>query len=115
MKNRRSVGVVRYFKTDKITTTGFGKKAMHRILPVILLLCLLSVFAACSSNSQEVKGALWFSDVHFTPFEDPAIVTRLVNENVDQWDATLTASVPNNTLPAFGHESNRALLESFLT
>ena len=107
--------MVRYFKMDNITGTGPGKKGLHRILPLILLLFLLSFFAACSSNSQEVKGAIWFSDVHFTPFEDPAIVTRLVNEDVDQWDATLAASVPNNTIPAFGHESNRALLESVLT
>jgi 3',5'-cyclic AMP phosphodiesterase CpdA len=116
MKNHRSIGMVRYFKMDNITGTGSGKKALRQILPVILLLCLLSLLTACSSgNSQSIKGAVWFSDVHFTPFEDPAIVPQLVNEDVGEWDATLAASIPNNTIPAFGHEANRALLESVLT
>jgi sphingomyelin phosphodiesterase acid-like 3 len=115
MKNSPNISITFFFKKDNATGTGSNKKALCRIPLLILLLCLIFLFAACSGNSRQVKGAVWFSDVHFTPFEDPVIMTQLVSENADQWDAILAASTPNNTLPASGHESNRALLESVLT
>jgi sphingomyelin phosphodiesterase acid-like 3 len=113
---KKPTGTARFFQADTANPIGSGKKSLPKILSVILLLCLFSFSAAYGAgNTQSIKGAVWFSDVHFTPFEDPAILTRLVNEDAGQWDATLAASLPNNTMPSFGRESNRALLESVLT
>lgn len=114
MKIIKHINMASSFKIETVNETGNIKKAPCHVFPAIFLLCLLLLFTACGSNSQSTSEALIFSDVHFTPFEDPTIVTQLVENDANKWNAIFAASALQNTLPTFGHESNWALLESTL-
>lgn len=75
-------------------------------------------FTACSnSTSANVvsnapsPGQTWLfvSDVHFTPFDDPALVTQLIRSPVGRWHAILASSTRPPS-PYF-NDTNFALFE----
>lgn len=73
------------------------------------VLCLL--FAVTSSALAE--KFLSVSDIHFDPFADPAIVTKLEAADVSQWDAIFASSTVTTFSP-FGSDVNDPLLRSAL-
>ncbi len=73
---------------------------------VVLLVVLL---AAASGASGETF--LSVSDLHFDPFADPALVTKLEAADVSQWDAIL-ASSGTTAFSTYGSDVNDALLRS---
>jgi hypothetical protein len=85
-----------------------------------MLTCSLSLgLSGCAGSSasnvpQLPVATRWLlvSDVHFTPYDDPGLVKRLVQEPVSNWHAIL-ASSPNPPSPYF-KDTNFALLESAL-
>ncbi len=81
---------------------------------VMVLLLLSAVFPACGGSTGDTGEVLWFSDLHFNPFADPAVVTRLAENNATEWDAILSESPVHAVLPLYGKEANRALLEASL-
>jgi sphingomyelin phosphodiesterase acid-like 3 len=70
---------------------------------------VLSLFALASSALGE--QFLSVSDIHFDPFADPAIVTKLEAADVTQWDAILASSTVT-TFSAAGSDVNDPLLRS---
>jgi hypothetical protein len=63
---------------------------------------------------EQQPQALWFSDLHFDPFADPDLVTRLVQADVTQWYALFAGSEDHARTPSSGKGTNHWLLESCL-
>jgi sphingomyelin phosphodiesterase acid-like 3 len=63
---------------------------------------------------DERPQALWFSDLHFDPFADPDLVTRLVQADVTQWHDLFAGSEDHARKPSSGKGTNHWLLESSL-
>src|SRR5215212_5352400 len=72
---------------------------------------LLSLLAFASSAFAE--QFLSVSDIHFDPFADPALVTRLEAADVSQWDAIFASSTVT-ALSTYGSDVNDPLLRSAL-
>jgi len=70
---------------------------------------LLSLFAVVSSAFAE--KFLSVSDIHFDPFADPSIVTKLEAADVSEWEAILASSTVT-AFSTYGHDSNDPLLRS---
>jgi hypothetical protein len=70
---------------------------------------IFSLFALASSALAE--KFLSVSDIHFDPFADPAIVTRLEAADVSQWDAILASSTVT-AFATYGSDLNDPLLRS---
>ena len=69
--------------------------------------------ASYTASRPEAKGTFaLFSDVHFSPFADPALVRELAASPVEWWRAILDRSKPG--LSPYGQDTNNALLQSFL-
>ncbi|HEV2720203.1 MAG TPA: hypothetical protein VG323_09305 [Thermoanaerobaculia bacterium] len=69
----------------------------------------LSLLAIASSAFGETF--LSVSDIHFNPFADSAIVSKLEAADVSQWDAILASSTVT-TFSAYGQDMNDPLLRS---
>ncbi|MCJ8499055.1 metallophosphoesterase [Desulfatitalea alkaliphila] len=63
---------------------------------------------------EQQPQALWFSDLHFDPFADADLVTRLVQADVTQWYALFAGSEEHARTPSSGNGTNHWLLESCL-
>ena len=72
-----------------------------------LLLSLIAVASAALGD----ETFLSISDIHFNPFADPTIVTKLEAADVSQWDAIFASSTVT-TFSASGSDSNDPLLLS---
>lgn len=72
-------------------------------------LALLWLFAAVSPACAE--KFLSISDIHFNPFADPALVTKLEAADVSQWDAILASSA-STAFSTYGSDLNYPLLQS---
>jgi sphingomyelin phosphodiesterase acid-like 3 len=68
----------------------------------------LLVAIACSAHAEQF---LSISDIHFDPFADPTLVTRLEAADVAQWEAIL-ASSSVQTFSTYGSDANDPLLRS---
>jgi sphingomyelin phosphodiesterase acid-like 3 len=79
---------------------------MKRAATVLLLL-----FAVASSAFAE--RFLSVSDIHFNPFADPAIVTKLEAADVSRWDAIFASSTVT-AFSTYGSDLNDPLLRSAL-
>lgn len=71
---------------------------------------LLTLALASSALGEKFLSV---SDVHFNPFADPAIVTKLEAADVSQWDA-IFASSSVTAFSAYGSDVNHPLLLSAL-
>ena len=69
----------------------------------------LSLLAVASSALAETF--LSVSDVHFNPFADPSIVTKLEAADATEWEAILASSTMT-AFPTYGSDINDALLRS---
>jgi len=82
-----------------------------------LLLCLLLlVIAGCAGSGSDgtaTTRVVVFSDVHFTPYDDPRLFPDLVAADADQWPAIFERSSVT-TMGTWGDESNYNLLVSAL-
>ena len=76
-----------------------------RKLGAVLVLLVLS---APLASAQKV---LSLSDIHFNPFADPSLVSKLEAAEVAQWDAILASSAQTG-LGTYGSDINDALLRS---
>src|ERR1700722_17210799 len=56
---------------------------------------------------------LMMSDIHFSPFDDPALIKQLVAAPVEQWQAILETST-HKTFPGYDKDPNYALVISSL-
>ncbi len=74
-------------------------------------LALFSLF--CFATSALAETFLSVSDIHFDPFADPAIVAKLEEADVSQWDA-IFASSSVTTFSTYGKDLNDPLLRSAL-
>src|SRR5687767_3539142 len=72
-------------------------------------LLLLATFAVASSAFAE--KFLSISDIHFNPFADPALVTKLEAADVSEWDAILASST-STAFSTYGSDVNDPLLRS---
>jgi hypothetical protein len=72
----------------------------------VVLVALLAV-----ASSAFAEKFLSVSDIHFDPFADPSIVTKLEAADVSQWDAILASSTVT-AFSTYGHDSNDPLLRS---
>ena len=55
---------------------------------VVLILWLLAALSAIPSSAESPTGkVLLLADIHFDPLADPAVVPRLIREDVSQWPA----------------------------
>ncbi|MEA2489796.1 MAG: sphingomyelin phosphodiesterase acid-like 3 [Acidobacteriota bacterium] len=70
---------------------------------------VLSLFAFASSAFAE--KFLSVSDIHFDPFADPAIVTKLQAADVAEWDAILATSTAT-AFSKYGSDANDPLFRS---
>ena len=90
----------------------------RRLCIVVAGALALADFAACSNPTPLVPPtpppATWLllSDVHFTPFDDPALVPRLVTAPASGWHAIFATSA--KPLSPYFHDTNFALFESAL-
>ncbi len=93
------------------------KLKKSRFLNCFWLLCLLLlVIAGCAgsgSDGTNTARVVVFSDVHFTPYDDPQIFPELVAAEADQWPAIFERSSVT-TMGTWGDESNYNLLVSAL-
>jgi hypothetical protein len=80
-------------------------KKLSALLGVITLLAI--------SASASAETFLSVSDIHFDPFADPALVTKLEAADASQWQAIL-ASSGEKAFSAYGSDVNDALLRSAL-
>ena len=71
---------------------------------------LLSLF--CVATSALAETFLSVSDLHFDPFADPAIVAKLEEADVSQWDA-IFASSSVTTFSGYGMDLNDPLALGF--
>jgi len=78
---------------------------MKKLAAVVLSLLVVSPAFA--------EKFLSVSDIHFNPFADPALVTKLEAADVSQWDAIL-ASSSITTFSTYGSDVNDPLLKSAL-
>jgi sphingomyelin phosphodiesterase acid-like 3 len=76
---------------------------MNRVGAVIL-----SLAVASSAFAEKVLSV---SDIHFNPFADPSIVTKLEAADVPEWDAILASSTVT-AFSAYGSDVNDPLLRS---
>jgi hypothetical protein len=77
---------------------------MKRALAVVV--SLLAIASSASAGQF-----LSVSDIHFNPFADPAIVTKLEAADVSQWNAILASSTVTTFSP-YGKDLNDPLLRS---
>ncbi|HEX9982286.1 MAG TPA: hypothetical protein VGF69_03400 [Thermoanaerobaculia bacterium] len=77
----------------------------------IAVAVFVSLLAVVSSAFAE--QFLSASDIHFDPFADPALVTKLEAAEVAQWEAIL-ASSSVKAFSTYGHDLNEPLLRSAL-
>lgn len=66
---------------------------------------------ALSASSASAEKFLSVSDIHFNPFADPSLVTRLEAADATQWDAIL-ASSSIAAFSSYGSDVNDPLLRS---
>jgi len=71
------------------------------------------LFSLLVASSALAEKFLSVSDIHFNPFADPAIVTKLEAADVSQWDAILASSTIT-ALSTYGSDLNAPLLQSAL-
>ena len=86
------------------------------LLPVILLCLtplLLGADGGCAPAEDSSSDFVVISDVHFNPFNDPALFNRLVAEPAEDWDEIFKTSAVT-ALPGYGSESNYTLLSRAL-
>lgn len=65
------------------------------------------------SQGEQQSAFLFFSDVHFDPFADPALVKTLAATDVSSW-RNVFASSSQKSPSAYGSDANYVLLESAL-
>ena len=70
----------------------------------------LLLFVATSAFAEKFLSV---SDIHFDPFADPAIVTKLEAADVSQWDAIFATSTVK-TFSTYGSDLNEPLFRSAL-
>lgn len=87
---------------------------LNRLIPALVLTALFLYSCGGGSDSSEDSQVLWFSDLHFSPYVDPAIVPTLNQQPVENWPDILAASEAHSALPAYGRKTNFRLLESSL-
>ncbi|MBY0318207.1 MAG: metallophosphoesterase [Reyranella sp.] len=82
---------------------------------VRLTLALLAMTALCPiARAQEDSGAFAvISDIHFNPFDPPALAATLARSAPADWPATL-ADIKDRAMAGIGHDTNHALLASAL-
>ncbi|MDA8137439.1 MAG: metallophosphoesterase [Desulfobacteraceae bacterium] len=96
------------------------KITLRRPLGLILICLAYALAFACGGSTNHAAApqphqALWFSDLHFNPFADPAIVPDLAAQDASQWPTLLAGSPIHSQKPGTGQESNQWLLEQSLT
>ena len=82
---------------------------------VALVLWLLAGLSAIPSSAESATGkVLLLADIHFDPLAKPAVVPRLIREDVSQWPAILAdPSSPNQeTFSPLGQDTNYRLFQS---
>lgn len=79
---------------------------MKKTAAILVLLLAVALPAAAQTF-------LALSDIHFDPFADPALVTRLESADVAQWPAILGSS-GSQALSTYGSDINDALMRSAL-
>jgi sphingomyelin phosphodiesterase acid-like 3 len=82
-------------------------KNIAAILPAILVVLLAIAPSALAEKFLSV------SDIHFNPFADPTLVTKLEAADVSQWEAILASSTVT-AFSTYGSDLNEALLRSAL-
>src|ERR1700728_151028 len=91
---------------------------------IILLLGLLFYFTGTARAQDSGTPLAWnlsdhegvfllLSDIHLTPFDDPALVPQLAKAPVEQWQSIFEAS-SHKAFTAYGADPNYALLKSAL-
>ncbi|MFN2268952.1 MAG: metallophosphoesterase [Desulfonatronovibrio sp.] len=88
---------------------------LNRLIPALMLTALLLFSCGGGSESSDHGQVLWFSDLHFSPYVDPAIVPSLNQQAVENWPDILAASEAHSSFPPYGQKTNFRLLESALT
>src|SRR5688572_3151817 len=71
------------------------------------ILVLLLAFASPAAAERFLS----VSDIHFNPFADPALMTKLEAADAALWDAILASST-STSLSTYGSDINDALLRS---
>ena len=88
----------------------------RRSLVALLFVLIVAATATTSIASADEMAATRFvsmSDIHFDPFYDPSLVTRLAGADVSGW-AAIFASSTITAPSAYGADTNYPLLASFL-
>lgn len=80
-----------------------------------MLTALLLFSCGGGSDNSGDSQILWFSDLHFSPYLDPAIVPSLNQHPVEKWPKILAASEAHSSMPLYGQKTNFKLLESSLS
>lgn len=78
---------------------------MRKIGAFLVLLLLVCAAAARAETFLSV------SDIHFDPFADPSLVTKLETADASQWEAILSTST-ETAFSTYGHDINHALFLS---
>jgi sphingomyelin phosphodiesterase acid-like 3 len=98
MKSKKSLAL---FFILALSVTGFGKVFAQED-------------AALPWNLNDHEGVfLLLSDIHLTPFDDPALVPQLVRAPVEQWQSIFEAS-SHKAFTSYGADPNYALFKSAL-
>jgi 3',5'-cyclic AMP phosphodiesterase CpdA len=66
------------------------------------------------SGNNSAHQVLWFSDIHFNPYVDPALLPQLVAADHEQWDQIFAQSDAHGVFPIVGQETNYRLLRASL-
>lgn len=87
-----------------------------------MCLCILLLSVACATAQFEPSNEtqrtnqgtiLSFSDIHFNPFTDSAIVPELIQSSPENW-AEIFAQSADTHISSYGEETNYRLLVSAL-
>ncbi|HEX7150275.1 MAG TPA: hypothetical protein VF618_02220 [Thermoanaerobaculia bacterium] len=78
--------------------------SMQRIAAIVLSLCAVA-------SSAFAEKFLSISDIHFNPFADPALVTKLEAADVSQWQAIFATST-SKAFVTYGSDINDPLFRS---
>ena len=82
---------------------------------VALVFWFLAALSVTPSSAEPATGkALLLADIHFDPLANPAVLSRLIREDISQWPAILAdSSSPNGArFSPLGQDTNYALFQS---
>jgi hypothetical protein len=84
-------------------------------LALIILAAQVSLLWGCGDNGTGARSTVVvFSDLHFTPYDDPALVDRLVDAGIGDWVSIFESST-HTGVPTYGGDTNYPLLKLALS